>query len=63
MLDFFTYAQGKYLIKIFSNLLEMGTIKVTELMKNSSLKEEMKSRRLDHFENNMIVYSISPLKD
>ena len=63
MLDFFTYAQGKYLIKIFSNLLEMGTINVTELMKNSSLKEEMKSRRLDHFENNMIVYSISPFKD
>ena len=63
MLDFFSYSQGKYLIKIFNNLLEVGVINISEVMKNSHLKEGIKYRRLNNYENNMIVYSISPFKD
>ena len=58
MLKFFSYSQGKYAIQIFEKLIEVGNIELLNIFQDNSKKD-----RFDKYQNNFIVYSLSPVKD
>lgn len=58
MLKFFSYSQGKYTIQILEKLIEVGNLELSNIFQDNSKKE-----RFDKYQNNFIVYSLSPVKD
>ena len=63
MASFFTYSQAKYLLNVFENMIEVGMIDFKKIIKNRNLKRDFKLKYIDNYENNFLVYSLSPVKD
>ena len=58
MLKFFSYSQGKYTIQILEKLIEVGNLELSNIF-----QDNLKKDRFDKYQNNFIVYSLSPVKD
>ena len=63
MTSFFTYSQAKYLYNIFEKLTDVGVVDITKVIKSKNVQDTSKHDYLDKFENNFLVYSLSPVKD